>query len=188
MSENPSSSEPAVVETASAPPTDTAQPESIPAPKKDGKKKMLIVVVAIIVVAALIGSAAYMFVFAGKKLEVTMTPDPIPDVPAGGVRALSLVVEYGGDDVTDDADYEWSVSPDTLGDFNYYARANVNFEAGDEGGTGTISCTVTHDGKEKTIERSVTVEDPFLDSVSVLPSYAQLDVDEEQVFNATAID
>lgn len=188
MSENPSSSESAVVEPASAPPTDAAQPDSIDAPKKGGKKKMLIVVVAIIVVAALIGSAAYMVVFAGKKLDATMTPDPIPDVPAGGIQALSVEVTYGGDVVTDDVTYMWSISPAELGDFNYLARANVNFEAGDEGGSGTISCAVTYDGKTKTVEADVTVDPPFLEGVNIVPSSTIILPDVEQDFVATAVD
>lgn len=188
MSENPSSSEPAVVETASTPPTDAPQSDSIEAPRKGNNKKMLIIVVAIIVVAALIGTAAYMVVFAGKKLDGSITPDPIPDVPAGGVQALSIEVTYGGDVITDDVTYLWSVSPPELGGFNYVARANVNFEAGDEGGSGTISCKVEHDGKTKTVEAPVVVDPPFLEGVNIIPSSTIIPPGVEEDFTASAVD
>ncbi len=196
MSENLNSSESAVEETASAPPpdtapADTAQPEPISAPKKGDKKKMWVVVVAVIVVAALIGSAAYMFVFAGKKLDATMTPDDDPlVVPAGSSVDVSVDVTYGDDPVTadDGVVYLWSVSPSTLGDFDRVARASVEFTAGTETGEGTMSCVVTHDGKSKTVERAVTIDPPFLETVDVLPSYKELALDAEWEFNATAYD
>lgn len=187
MSENPNSSESAVEEIDSAPPADVAQPEPISAPKKGDKKKMWVVVVAVIVVAALIGSAAYMWVIQGEKLEVTMSPDSIPNVAAGGVQALSVVVKFGGDVVTEDVTYSWSVDPSTLGEFDYSARADVQFEAGDAAGTGTVTCEVTYDGKTESVEAAVEVDPPFLDSVNILPSYATIYPGVDQVFDATAV-
>ena len=191
MSENLNSSELAVEESASAPPPDTAQPEPVSAPKKGEKKKMWVVVVAVIVVAALIGSAAYMWVFAGKELGVTMTPDDDPlVVPAGSSVDVSVNVTYGNDPVTadDDVVYLWSVDPYTSGDFDRFAKAAVEFTAGTETGECTISCKVTFDGKSKVVERDVTIDPPFLETVDVLPSYKEVALDAEWEFNATAYD
>ena len=98
MSEDLNSSVSAVDETVSSEPTEPVQPEPIAPPKGD-KKKLWVAVVAIIVVAALVGSAAYMLVFS-KDLEVNLSPDEIPDVPAGDQLSLSVVAEWGGKVVT----------------------------------------------------------------------------------------
>ncbi|UCE91521.1 MAG: hypothetical protein JSV90_09015 [Methanobacteriota archaeon] len=184
---------PAVEETVSAEPAEETTPEPVSPPKKAEKKKMLIVVIAIIVVAALIGTAVLLlFMPSGKDLEASMDPEEIPPVPAGDTQALSIVeVEYGGDPVDDsDLSYSWSVTPTELGSFDYEARADVNFEAGNEGGSGTIECVVTYDDEDVsvTVSADVTVLDPVLESVVIVPSSATIMPDEDRVFNATAYD
>ena len=187
MSENLSSSEPAKEETAQAEPAEpAAQPEPVSPPKKGDKKKLWVAIVAVIVVAALIGSAAYVLLLGGDELKVTMSPDPIPDIPAGAAQALSVETEWNGDVVTstDGVKYMWSVTPSTLGSFNFESRASVTFTGGNAGGEGTIECEVTYEGVTETVDAAVVVEPPFLDSVSITPSTVTLEPDEEQEFTA----
>ena len=187
-SDSVTSSEPAVEEIASAEPIEPAQPESISPPGKRDKKKLLIMIVAIIVVAALIGTAAFVFVFS-NKLKVTMSPGEIPDMPAGGVQALSVEVKWGSTivDSGDDVEYSWSVDPSSLGDFDFERRASVSFEAGNSAGEGTIMCEVTYNGKTASVEADVVVEPPFLDTVNIVPSSKTLLPDQEWNFTATAV-
>ena len=187
---------PAVEETTSAEPADEVKPDSISPPKKADKKKMWIVIVAIIVAAALIGTTLYVLVGEDgvKDLEAEMTPDPVPVIPAGEAQELSIVnVVYGGEEVSDDLSYSWSVDPSSLGSFDYEARANVNFIAGEEGDSGEIECVVTYevsDDKEVsvTVTASVTVAPPFLESVNIYPSSAMISPNEEQPFGAKVLD
>ena len=183
------SSAPAVEEAPSAEPVEPAQPEPISSPDKRNKKKLWIVIVAIIVVAALVGTAAYMLVFT-NKLKVTMDPEEIPNVPAGGTQALSVEVKWGSSvvDSTDGVEYSWSVSPDTLGSLDFERRASVTFEAGNSGGEGTVTCEVTYEGKTAKAEADVTVDPPFLDTVNIIPSSKILLPDEEFDFTAVALD
>ncbi|MGB2582082.1 MAG: hypothetical protein WBD03_06400 [Thermoplasmata archaeon] len=115
-------------------------------------------------------------------------PDPIPDIGAGTTISLSVIVKSGNDNVTGDADLAWSVSSETLGALNRYAQTTVIFTAGVIGETGTISCEATYDGKTVVVESPITVEPPFLDSVSIVPSEKSLDLNQEWTFNATAYD
>ncbi len=191
MSENVDSSESAVVENASGPPAEPAepaQPELASPPKKGDKKKMWITVVAIIVVAALIGSALYVLVIAKPDLSAEIAPDPIPDIGAGTTISLSVIVKSDNDNVTGDADLTWSVSPSTLGSFDVTRQPTVRFTAGDVGGSGTVSCEAEYDGETVVVDSPITVEPPFLDSVSIVPSAMSLDLNEEWTFNATAYD
>jgi flagellar basal body-associated protein FliL len=182
-SESMMQSEPAVEELE---PVESTEPVS--PPRKGDKKKLWIMIVAIIVVAALIGSAAFVLV-SGNKLKVTMSPDEIPDMPAGGAQELSVEVKWGSStvDSTDGVTYSWSVSPSTLGEFDYEARASVTFEAGDSEGEGTITCEVTYEGKTASVEADIVVDPPFLDTVNIVPSTKTLLPDAEWDFNATAV-
>lgn len=166
---------------------DTQQPSV--STKKADKKKPLIILIVVIVVAALIGSAAYV-ILAGKDLTVKMTPETIPDIPAGASQSLSVEVNWGSSVVTrdDGVTYSWSVSPSSLGSFNYAARANVTFTAGAADGEGTIECVVTYKGKTATAEADVAVEPPFLDYVTVAPSTKTLAPGQEWDFAAVAFD
>ena len=176
------------------------EPATEPPPPTQGgkgnKKKPWVIVVAVIVAVALIASAAYVLFIPdddddngdSATLTVTLSPDPIPNIAAGGVQALSVVVEYGDDVVTEDVTYSWSVDPSTLGDFDFTARANVQFEAEDAAGTGTVTCEVTYEGETATVNSSLVVEPPFLDTVSVNPSTKTLAIDDEWDFTAVVID
>lgn len=191
-SDSATTSEPAVGEAPqpdmAAPPEPTPEPIA-PKGKGDKKKKLLIMIIAIVVVAALIGTAAYMMVFT-SKLKVSMTPEEIPEIPAGGSQALSVEVKWGSTvvDASDGVKYSWSVSPTTLGGFDYEARAAVTFEAGSSEGEGTIKCEVTYEGKTASVEADVTIGAPFLDTVNVVPFSKTLEPDEEADFTATALD
>ncbi|MDH3365627.1 MAG: hypothetical protein OEM29_06480, partial [Thermoplasmata archaeon] len=187
-SDSVTSSEPAVEETPSVEPAEPVQPEPISSPGKGNKKKLWIMIVAIIVVAALIGTAAYVLVF-NKKLSVTMDPEEIPDIPAGGTQALSVEVKWAKSivEAEDGVKYSWSVTPDTLGAFNFEMRASVIFEAGNSEGEGTIKCEVTYEGKTAEVEADVTVEAPFLDTVNIVPSTKTLLPDTECDFTASAL-
>lgn len=163
--------------------------ESMTTHKRNEKKKLWIMLVAIVVAATLIGSAAYMLL-SEKNLDAKLTPEVIPDLPAGSSQALSIEVKWGSSIVTadDGVTYSWSVTPSELGLFNYATRASVVFLAGIVGGDGTIECEVTYNGKTANAEADVTVEPPYLESVTIAPSSKTLLPDEEWSFTAIAID
>ena len=168
--------------------TEPVQPiEPAPAPKKGDKKKLWIVIIAVIVAAALIGTTALM-VFRGKNLEVSIEAEDL-SVPAGSELPLSIVVKYGGDDVTDEDELTcfWSAEPDTMGEFDYEARTSVTFLAGTEEGEVTIKCEVEYDGKTAEATETIEVLPPFLDTVNIAPSYMELLPDAECDFTATAV-
>ena len=173
-------------------PAESLEPERAESisPKTQGqKRKLWVMLVAVIVVAALIGSVAYVLL-SGKDLGVKMLPETISDLPAGGSQALSVEVTWGSDVVTadDGVSYSWSVTPSDLGIFNYAARSSVTFYAGIEGGSGTIECEVTYKGETAKASVDITVEPPFLDSVTVAPSSKTLLPGEVWAFTAVAVD
>ncbi len=188
MSEDSGVSEQSASEPAAGAETEPTGAESVSPPKKAGKKKLWVVIIAIIVVAALIGSALYVLMGA-KELTATIEQDPEGDIPAGAIVSLSVTAEWGDDDVTDDDDTDlaWSVSPSTLGTFDKTRSAEVKFSAGNEGGSGTISCDVDYGDASYTATLEVTVLPPTLDSVIIMPSEKSLDYDEEWDFTATAL-
>ncbi|UCE45509.1 MAG: hypothetical protein JSU93_01035, partial [Methanobacteriota archaeon] len=177
--------EPEPASGAEAEPTEV---EPVSPPKKGDKKKLWIVIIAIIVAAALIGTTLAVLVM-GKELKATIEQDPEGAIPAGTVVTFSVKVEWGSTDVTDDDDTElsWSVSPSSLGSFDRTAAKEVEFEAGSEAGTGTVTCEVEYGDKTKTATLDITVSAPTLDSVSINPSTKYLDIDEEKAFYAAAI-
>jgi flagellar basal body-associated protein FliL len=169
--------------------TERTDAESMP-PKKPGpKRKLWIMLIAVVVAAALVGTAAYVLL-SGKDLGAKLTPEDIPNLAAGSTQALSVEVTWGSGVVTaeDGVTYSWSVAPSELGSFNYVARANVVFHAGTTGGEGTIECEVTYKGNTAKAEADVTVDPPFLDSVSIAPSSKTLIPGEEWSFTAVAVD
>ena len=189
MSENSGLSEQSAPESVPGAGMEPTGAESVsPPPKKDDKKKLWIVIIAIIVVAALIGTALFVLM-GGKELSATIEQDPEGDIAAGAFIDLSVTVEWGDEDVTDDddTDVEWTVSPATLGEFDRTRSTSVEFEAGDEGGSGTISCEVQYGDATYTATHEITVLPPTLDSVSVNPSVKSLALDEEWDFTATAV-
>lgn len=171
----------------SAPATEDAKKESVPAPAGKNRRKLWIAVIAVIVVAALIGSSLYVFVFAG--LKVSMKPDELV-VDAGKTITLSVTVKKGMSTLTDsrDVEYRWALNPDTLGSFNLRSKPTVNLTAGKVGGTGTVSCTVTYKGEKVTVSKPITVNPPYLDQILIAPSTKTLDKGMSAVFTATAID
>jgi hypothetical protein len=160
---------------------------------REGKKKPWTIIIVIVVAAALIGSAAYVMIgretddAEGTELTVTMSPDPVPSIPAGTSQTIS--VEVRADDVVvakaDGVTYSWSVTPSALGAFDFVAQSSVTFTAGNAGGEGSIECEVTYMGETAVTESAVEVESPFLDTVSVTPITKTLTL--EQVWNFTAI-
>ncbi|UCE81260.1 MAG: hypothetical protein JSV94_02240 [Methanobacteriota archaeon] len=166
-----------------------SQTEPLSEPRKGDKRTLWIVLLAIIIAAALIGSAAYLLLL-GKDLEVRLIPEEIPNVPAGATQELSAEVKWGSDIATadDGVEYEWSVTPATLGDLDSDSNADIVFLAGAEGGEGTIMCEVAYKGRSASVEASIVVDPPFLDSVTVAPSHKTLQPDEEWNFTATATD
>jgi len=175
------------------------EPAEQPSPRKEnGRKKPWVIVITIVVVAALIGGAAYVMTISDEdddgtgdiELIVTMSPDPIPNVPAGTERSLSVTVLADGVTVgkTDGVVYLWSVTPTTLGSLDFFAQPNTTFTAGVEAGEGVVECEVTYEGETATVDSAVVVEPPYLDSVNVMPSAKILLVDQEWNFTATVID
>lgn len=188
MSEDLSSSESTVEETVSSEPTEPVQPEPI-APPKGGKKKLWVAVVAIIVVAALVGSAAYMLVIS-KGLEVSLSPDEIPNVPAGDLLSLSVETKWGNKVVTggDGVEYWWEFTPATVGKVEPQSKADVVFTAGKAAGEGTIKCEVTYNGKTETVEATIIVDPPYLEIVNVMPSEKTIPPGDEWDFTASSVD
>jgi flagellar basal body-associated protein FliL len=166
--------------------------------KESGKKKPWVIVITIVIVAALIGGAAYVITTGDEDeeetgdidLTVTMSPDPIPSVPAGTDRSLSVTVLADGVAVgkTDGVEYSWSVTPTALGSLDFFAQATTTFTAGGEAGEGVVECEITYEGETATVNSTLVVEPPFLDSVSVTPSAKTLVVDEEWDFIAAVKD
>jgi hypothetical protein len=187
MSEETIPSESASETAASAPP---APPEPIAAPskKKDGKK-LWVVIIAIVRAIILAGAGAYVLLLPkDDDLEATVSPASV-ELDAGDSETLSVSVTIGGDEPSEDDDvtYRWSASPSTLGSFNYLARQEVVFTAGVVGGEGTISCTVEYGDNEVVDTVDLVVNDPFLDSVAVVPSTIRIDPGETQTFTATPV-
>ena len=178
MSEGESASEHNPADRTSA---GTGGPAEQPSPRKEnGKKKPWVIVITIVVVAALIGGAAYVMTIGDEdrddtgdvELTVTMSPDPIPNVPAGTDQSLSVTVLADGVTVgkTDGVEYSWSVSPTALGSLDFFAQADTTFTAGVEAGEGVVECEVTYEGETATVNSTLVVDPPFLDSVSITPS------------------
>jgi len=164
------------------------QPVASSAPPKS-KKNLLLMIVAIIVAIALIVSVVvFSGILGGDKLKATIDPDPV-EVDAGSAVDLSVTVEWGGDDITDDPDVDflWSVDPTTLGSFDFRARADVAFTAAVAGGDGTIACAVTYKGKSVAPEVDLTVNPPVLDAVVVDPSTKTLAPGTPGSFTARAL-
>jgi hypothetical protein len=184
----------------------TGEPAEQPSPRKEkGRKKPWVIVITIVVAAALIGGAAYVMTISDEdedgtgaiELVVTMSPDPIPSVPAGTERSLSVMVLADGVTVgkTDGVEYSWSVTPTTLGSLDFSAQPNTTFKAGVEAGEGVIECEVTYEvytphfmRETATVNSTVVVEPPYLDSVNIMPSTKTLLVDQEWNFTATVVD
>ena len=185
MSENTSSSMQTTDSTTSSEPA----PESI-APKKGGKKKLWIIIAAVVVVALLIGATAYVFLL-NPKLEAEIGPTPIT-VDAGKQKVLWANATYGGDAVTTDVTYAWSV-PATLGHLSVVAQKQTTFTATDTGFsgnnpiTGTLTCAVTYKGDTVTVTEDVTINPPYLDSVSVLGAKQTLSPSESYTYSADAL-
>ncbi|UCE80869.1 MAG: hypothetical protein JSV94_06955, partial [Methanobacteriota archaeon] len=170
-----------------------------PSGGRSDKKKLWITIVAVVVAAALIGSVAYVMIggdtgnddgSGDTELTVTMSPDPIPSVAAGGVQILSMEVRADGEIVgkTDGVEYLWSVTPSNLGKLDFYVQPNTTFTAGDAGGEGVVACKVTYEGETVIVNSSLVVNPPFLDTVSVSPSTKVLAIDAEWDFTAIVID
>ncbi|UCE91404.1 MAG: hypothetical protein JSV90_08355 [Methanobacteriota archaeon] len=196
MSEEMSASEQSPADGMSA---GTGGPAEQPSPRREnGKKNPWVIVITIVVVAALIGGAAYVMTIGDDdeddiddiELTVTMSPDPIPSVPAGTEKSLSVTVLADGVVVgkTDGVEYSWSVTPTTLGSLDFFAQTNTTFTAGVEAGEGVVECEVTYEGETAAVNSTLVVNPPFLDSVSVTPSAKTLLVDQEWNFTATTID
>ncbi|MCJ7606896.1 MAG: hypothetical protein MUO94_03500 [Thermoplasmata archaeon] len=146
------------------------------------------VIVAIILAAILAGAGAYVLLLPKDDLEATISPASV-DLEAGDSETLSVSVTIGGDEPAEDADitYLWSRSPITLGTFNRTAKAEVTFTSSIVGGEGTISCVVEYGDQEVTETIDVTVNEPFLDSVSVVPSTIRIDPGETKTFTAVPV-
>ena len=192
MSEQDIASEQSLVNATAA-----GEPSKQPSSRNEkGGKKPWVIAITIVVVAALIGSAAYVMMTSDEddagdvELIVTMSPDPIPNVPAGTYQSLSATVLANGVPVgkTDGVQYSWSVAPISLGSLDFFAQANTTFTAGVEAGEGVVECEVTYEGETAIVNSTVVVDAPFLDSVSITPSTKTLMVDQEWDFTATVID
>ena len=173
----------------SANPSETAQPQTISVQPKKDKKKLWLMIIAVIVAILLIGSAAFVLMSGEDEAELTAAIDPDPvEVGAGETVELTVDVESGGEPLDADAEVEylWSVSPISLGSFNLRAIQTVELTAGDEGGTGTVTCVVTYNDVEVTATADITVADPYLASVTINPASKTMAPDDSQVFTATA--
>ena len=174
----------------SAPLDETAKPEPISAPKGKGGKKPWLMIVAVIVVILLIGSAAYVLVLAPKKVKLTATVSPDPFViDAGGRKPVSAWPMDGKENLSSSADvvYRWSVDPASLGSFSLVAKRSVTFIAAPQAGQGTMTCVITYKGHVVNGTAPITVLEPYLDSVVIVPSSKTLGYSQSQVFNATAL-
>ncbi len=174
----------------SATSSETAKPQTVSVQPKKDKKKLWLMIVAVIVAILLIGSAAFVLLSGGEKeLTGEIDPDPI-DVGAGESVTLTVNVEYDGDalDADVDVEYLWSVSPITMGSFDRRAVQTVELTAGDEGGSGTVTCEVTYNDVNVTVSADLTVADPYLASVTISPASDTIAPGDSQVFSAKAYD
>lgn len=182
-------------EIAPEPPTEPPQPQQSTQGGKGDKKKLWVAVVAVIVAVALIASAAYVLFIPDDDdgngdpatLTVTLSPDPIPNVPAGGAQTLSIEAKWDEDVVTDGVDHIWSLSSSDIGTLDFSRQPSTTFSAGNAGGEAVIQCNVTYEDQTVVVNASLIVDPPFLDTVNVAPITKTLLIDEEWSFVATVI-
>jgi hypothetical protein len=145
-------------------------------------------IAAIVVAILLISSMAYVFVLM-PKLKAEISPDPV-NIDAGVIKALSVEAKWKGNVLAandPDLDFLWSVNPTSMGSFNRYALASVNFTAANVGGDGTISCKVTYKEETVTADVDLKVNPPILDSIVINPSTKTLAPNQGFGFTATAL-
>ena len=114
--ENPS-------ETTSENKSEPAIQESSSPPAKNNRK-LLIVVVSVVVVALLLSSVLYMFVLSGLSAKLSTQT---ANIDAGAKIDLSIDAKWGTKsiDTSDGAVFRWSVSPESLADFNVHAQKKI---------------------------------------------------------------
>jgi hypothetical protein len=148
-----------------------------------------LMIVAVIVAVALVATALVVMIPAGNKLTATIKGGDMLTVEAGSTNTFTVVVKYGKDDVSNQSDVKikWTSEPVELGTFSLRAKPSVPFVAGIEGGSGTVSCSVSYKGKNVTAEKGLTVNPPFLDAVSVTPSVKTIIPGGNYTFRAAAV-
>jgi hypothetical protein len=148
-----------------------------------------LMIVAVIVAVALVATALVVMIPAGKKLTATIKGGDTLTVEAGSTNTFTVVVKYGNEDVSNQSDVKirWASEPVDLGTFSLRAKPSVPFVAGIEGGSGSVSCSVTYKGKNVTAEKGLTVNQPFLDAVSVTPSVKTVTPGGNYTFRAAAV-
>jgi len=147
-----------------------------------------LIVAAIVVVASAAVIIGVSMINGPKKVSVAISPEHIPNVPAGRSQALTAEVAQGDSLITNEVDLQWSIEPESLGTVVYETKPETVFEAGNEAGYGLVKLRVSHEGKTYSVEAKITVGPPVLESVSVSPPSKLLLVDEECTFTASVMD
>ncbi len=197
MSEGLSTSEPASA---------NASPEPITPSKGKGGRKLWLMIVAIIVAILLLSTAAYVLLVnddgdeeeepAEMELLVTVYPTTAVTVDAGSTVMLYVSTMLRNVDTDEEVsldgnasvDYRWTRSPITLGSYDLSGNRYCNLTVADFGTTGTVFCLVEIDDLNKTVSKTISINPPYLDSVSVVPVSKTLSTDVSSVFTATVYD
>lgn len=171
-------------ETTSENKSEPAIQESSSPPAKNNRR-LLIVVVSVVVVVLLLSSVLYMFVLSGLSAKLSAETATLD---AGKKMDLSVEAKWGTSsiDTSNGAVFRWSVSPESLADFNVHAQKQVTMTAGNSAGNGTVTCHIEYKGKSVDKTMTLTVKPPFLDSVSITPSVKTLAPGGSQSFVAIA--
>ncbi|TFG70805.1 MAG: hypothetical protein E4H25_00970, partial [Methanomassiliicoccus sp.] len=187
--------------------SENASPEPITPSKGKGGRKLWLMIVAIIVAILLLSTVAYVLLVnddggddieepAEMELVVTVYPTTPVVVEAGSTVMLYVSSALRNVDTDEtvsldgntSVDYTWKRDPITIGSFDLSGNRYCNLTVSDAGGTGTISCLVEVDELNATVSKVITINPPYLTSVSVVPVSKTLTVDASSIFTATAFD
>jgi len=161
-------------------------------------------IVAIIVAILLLSTVVYVLMVddggdeGTAEMELVVTVYPATEVTA---EAGSIVMFYVSSvlrnvdtgettslDGNSSVDYRWLRDPITLGSLDLSGNRYCNLTVNNVGGTGTLSCLVEIDDLNETVAQDITINPPYLNSVTIVPATKTVSVDVSSIFTATAYD
>lgn len=155
-------------------------PSAISAPPARSRRDIMVVISVVVVSVVLVLSLVFVWPAPEHEPVLSLSIDPASiSLPAGLRIKLTANAKFGEENLGDMAfvRYDWVVSPSWLGDFEDRWRNTIWFCAGDKGGEGNLTCTVTFSDypvvRTANATIPISVDAPFLAEAHVTPDGTQ---------------